>query len=72
MSGIPVAQLWFRKESDEQPNTNEVHAFMEDDPEALCEEARITYYNCETFQTPPDGSNVHEACQKAVAERNKQ
>lgn len=71
MTGIPVAQLWFREDSGTRPNTNPVHAFMEDDPEALCKDARIVYYKCEVFQIPPDGSNVHEACQKVVNERNR-
>lgn len=72
MSPLAAAQLWFREESDTRPNTNLVHAFIEGDARALCDETSIVYYKCETFQVPPDGSNVHDACQKAVAERNKQ
>ena len=71
MPAVLASQLWFREESETRPNTNLVHAFMEDDPEAFCKEARWVGYRCETFDHPPEGSNVHDVCQKAVDERNK-
>ncbi len=72
MSGYPAAQLWFREEAVAQPNPNLVHAFIEGEAEALCGEARIIYYRCETFVVPPDGANVHEACREAVNKRNRE
>jgi hypothetical protein len=71
VSGFPAAQLWFREESELRPNLNLVHAFIEGNSRALCDETSIVYHKSETFQIPPEGGVIHEACQKAVAERNK-
>lgn len=65
MVAVVGQQLWFREEAD-RPNRNPCHAFIEGKSEALCGETQIVYYRCETFDIPPEGAIVHEACREAV------
>jgi hypothetical protein len=68
---IAAQQIWFRRQSDTQPNENLVHAVMEDQREALCGEATIVYHLDETFTAVPNGAKVHDACREAVDKRNR-
>jgi len=71
MPAIAAQQLWYRRQSDTQPNKNLVHAFMEDEREALCGEDNIVFHLDETFTSVPEGAVVHDRCAEIVRERNK-
>lgn len=71
MPAIAAQQIWFRRQSYEQPNLNPVHAVMENEREALCGMDTIVYHLDETFTSVPDGAVVHDVCAEIVRKRDR-
>jgi hypothetical protein len=70
MASIKAQQIWYRRQSESQPNKNLVHAVMENEREALCGADNIVYHLDETFTSVPEGVVVHDACAEAVKKLN--
>lgn len=57
---------WFQPASDETPNTNEWHAFHDDNPAAVCGEAQLSFNRDAIADEVPSSGSAHLGCREAL------